>query len=201
MEDIKHKLTGNALRDYTLVKAALDGDDSAFTRLLAQYKDAIYFMMLKMVNNRTDAEDLTLEAFGKAFKSLHRYSPKYAFSTWLFTIASNNCIDFLRKTKQPTVPLENEQNENNHAYKLKTRDPNPEERMIKKQKAVFLRDVVGKLTPRYQALVEYRYFREYTYEELARELDIPMGTVKAQLFRARQLLFKLIETSDVNNQD
>ena len=95
-------LSDKARQDYELVKAALTGDDKAFARLLNRYKDAIYFMLLKMVNNRSDAEDLTLEAFGKAFKSLHQYSPTYAFSTWLFKIASNNCIDFFKEEKRST---------------------------------------------------------------------------------------------------
>ncbi len=97
MEEQNLKLSEKARQDYVLVKAALSGDEKAFARLLSRYKDSIYFMLLKMVNNRSDAEDLTLEAFGKAFKNLHQYSPTYAFSTWLFKIASNNCIDFLRK--------------------------------------------------------------------------------------------------------
>ncbi|MFW6310405.1 MAG: sigma-70 family RNA polymerase sigma factor, partial [Prolixibacteraceae bacterium] len=99
MEKQELKLSEKARQDYELVQLAINGDEKAFTRLLGRYKDAIYFMLLKMVNNRNDAEDLTLEAFGKAFKNLHQYSPTYAFSTWLFKIASNNCIDFLRKKK------------------------------------------------------------------------------------------------------
>ena len=95
MESEGLKLSEKALQDYELVKKALQGDEKAFARLLSRYKDTIYFMLLKMLNNRSDAEDLTLEAFGKAFKNLHQYSPTYAFSTWLFKIASNNCIDFL----------------------------------------------------------------------------------------------------------
>src|SRR5665811_71353 len=115
MEEQNLKLSEKAHQDYELVKIALKGDEKAFARLLSRYKDAIYFMLLKMVNNRSDAEDLTLEAFGKAFKNLHQYSPTYAFSTWLFKIASNNCIDFLRKKKGTFVSIENnnEQSDNN----------------------------------------------------------------------------------------
>ena len=114
MEEQKLKLSEKAQMDYDLVQIALNGDEKAFARLLRRYKDSIYFMLLKMVNNRNDAEDLTLEAFGKAFKNLHQYSPTYAFSTWLFKIASNNCIDFLRKKKGTYIPIENngDQNEN-----------------------------------------------------------------------------------------
>lgn len=191
-------LSEKARQDYELVKAALQGDEKAFARLLNRYKDAIYFMLLKMVNNRSDAEDLTLEAFGKAFKNLHQYSPTYAFSTWLFKIASNNCIDFLRKKKGVNVPIEKEDSENSEAVKLKSKELNPEERLIRQQKAILLRNVVRKLKPRYQVLVELRYFREFSYEEIAKELDLPLGTVKAQLFRAREMLFKMIESTEIS---
>ena len=196
-------LSEKARHDYELVRAALDGDENAFARLLGRYKDAIFFMLLKMVNNKSDAEDLTLEAFGKAFKNLHQYSPNYAFSTWLFKIASNNCIDFLRKRKRSTVTLEPtiENNDTELPSKLRSKDPNPEEKLIRKQKAILMRRVVRKLKPRYQTLVEYRYFRELSYEEIARELKLPLGTVKAQLFRAREMLFKLIETTEMGERE
>ena len=195
-------LSEKARQDYELVKAALSGDDKAFARLLNRYKDAIYFMLLKMVNNRSDAEDLTLEAFGKAFKNLHQYSPTYAFSTWLFKIASNNCIDFLRKKKGVHVPIENNgQDDNSEAIKLRSKEPDPEEKLIRQQKAILLRRVVRKLKPRYQILVELRYFREFSYEEIAKELALPLGTVKAQLFRAREMLFKMIESTEIGRKE
>nr|WP_319999281.1 sigma-70 family RNA polymerase sigma factor [uncultured Draconibacterium sp.] len=195
-------LSEKARQDYELVKAALSGDDKAFARLLNRYKDAIYFMLLKMVNNRSDAEDLTLEAFGKAFKNLHQYSPTYAFSTWLFKIASNNCIDFLRKKKGVHVPIEsNGQDDNSEAIKLRSKEPDPEEKLIRQQKAILLRRVVRKLKPRYQILVELRYFREFSYEEIAKELALPLGTVKAQLFRAREMLFKMIESTEIGRKE
>jgi RNA polymerase sigma-70 factor (ECF subfamily) len=200
MESEGIKLSEKALQDYELVQKALKGDEKAFARLLSRYKDTIYFMLLKMLNNRSDAEDLTLEAFGKAFKNLHQYSPTYAFSTWLFKIASNNCIDFLRKKKGIIISIEteNEQLEINESAKLKSKDLDPEERLIRKQKAILLRKVVRRLKPHYQTLVELRYFREFSYEEISKELNLPLGTVKAQLFRARQMLFKLIESTEMN---
>lgn len=202
MEEQGLKLSEKARLDYELVQRALQGDEKAFARLLARYKDAIYFMLLKMVTNRSDAEDLTLEAFGKAFKNLHQYSPTYAFSTWLFKIASNNCIDFLRKNKGTFISLENaEQNENVEQIKIPSKEPNPEEKLIRMQKAILLRKVVRRLKPRYQTLVELRYFREFSYEEIAKELNLPLGTVKAQLFRAREMLFKMIESTEMNERN
>jgi RNA polymerase sigma-70 factor (ECF subfamily) len=160
-------------------------------------------MLLKMVNNRNDAEDLTLEAFGKAFKNLHQYSPTYAFSTWLFKIASNNCIDFLRRKKGTYIALESngDTSENSEVIRLKSKELNPEEKLIRQQKAILLQRIVRKLKPRYRTLVELRYFREFSYEEIAKELDIPLGTVKAQLFRAREMLFNLIGNTEMGKED
>lgn len=202
MEESGVILSEKARLDYELVQRALKGDEKAFAQLLARYKDAIFFMLLKMVNNRSDAEDLALEAFGKAFKNLHQYSPTYAFSTWLFKIASNNCIDFLRKKKGVYVDFDNrEVAEDATQLRLKAKEPDPEERLIRIQKAVLLRKVVRRLKPRYRTLVELRYFREYSYEEIAKELDLPLGTVKAQLFRAREILFKMIESTEIGKNE
>lgn len=203
MEEQKINLSEKARQDYELVQKALQGDEKAFARLLGRYKDAIYFMLLKMVNNRNDAEDLTLEAFGKAFKNIHQYSPTYAFSTWLFKIASNNCIDFLRRKKGTYVAIDNnnDSNQNNETVRLKSKEPDPEEKLIRQQKAILLHRVVRSLKPRYRTLVELRYFREYSYEEIAKELELPLGTVKAQLFRAREMLFKMIENTEMSQKE
>lgn len=198
--ELNPQLSEKAQYDFMLVEAALRGDEKAFARLMGRYKDAIYFMLLKMVNNKNDAEDLTLEAFGKAFKNLHQYSPNYAFSTWLFKIATNNCIDFLRRRKGIFVSIESNQEngDNEQPVKLKSVDPNPEEKLIRIQKAFLMRRIVHRLKPRYRILVELRYFREYSYEEIAKELHLPLGTVKAQLFRAREMLFKMIESTEID---
>lgn len=98
MTEVGKNFSDKAKADYELIQRAIHKkDDSAYTELMEKYRDSIYFMLLKMVRNKDDAEDLTLEAFGKAFMNLEQYSPKFAFSTWLFRIASNNCIDHLRK--------------------------------------------------------------------------------------------------------
>lgn len=190
-------LSEKAKQDFLLVQQALDGDQAAYAELLGRYRDAIYFMLLKMVNNKSDAEDLTIEAFGKAFKKIQQYSPSFAFSTWLFKIASNNCIDYLRKKKGNIVSLDNssEDNDMNSTTNLQSSAPDPEEKMIRDQKAKLMQTVVSKLKPRYRKLVELRYFEEYSYEEIAEELDLPIGTVKAQLFRARDLLYNILKNT------
>ncbi|MBL7966365.1 MAG: sigma-70 family RNA polymerase sigma factor [Prolixibacteraceae bacterium] len=201
--ELNPQLSDKAQYDFTLVEAALAGEEKAFAKLMSRYKDAIYFMLLKMVNNKNDAEDLTLEAFGKAFKNLHQYSPNYAFSTWLFKIATNNCIDFLRKRRGVYISIENNQEngDNDPPIKLRSTDPNPEEKLIRIQKAFLMRKIVHRLKPRYRILVELRYFREFSYEEIAKELNLPLGTVKAQLFRAREMLFKMIESTEIDENE
>jgi RNA polymerase sigma factor (sigma-70 family) len=201
--ELNPQLSDKAQYDYLLVESALGGDEKAFAKLMSRYKDTIYFMLLKMVNNKSDAEDLTLEAFGKAFKNLQQYSPNYAFSTWLFKIATNNCIDFLRKRRGVYVSIENNQDngDKDAPVKLRSADPDPEEKLIRIQKAILMRRIVHRLKPRYRILVELRYFREFSYEEIAKELKLPLGTVKAQLFRAREMLFKMIESTEIDEYE
>ena len=196
MDDLKHKLSEKAYHDYKLVCSAVEKQDQkAYAQLMDRYRDSIYFMLLKMVNNKDDAEDLTIEAFGKAFKKLHQYTPDYAFSTWLFKIASNNCIDFIRKKKQIMLSIDKKvENEEGGevTIDLKAETLDPEEKIIEKQKIKTMREVVYKLKPRYRELIELRYFNEFSYEEISDQLDIPLGTVKAQLFRAREFLQNLM---------
>jgi RNA polymerase sigma factor (sigma-70 family) len=194
--EINTNLSEKAQRDFVLVQKATQGDQKAYAELMGRYRDAIYYMLLKMVNNASDAEDLTIEAFGKAFKNIQQYTPNFAFSTWLFKIATNNCIDFIRKKKTTTVSLDQNDEDNEKAPQdLQAPILDPEESMIKSQKQVMMREIVSKLKPRYRKLIELRYFKEFSYEEIAEELELPIGTVKAQLFRARELLFNILKNT------
>jgi RNA polymerase sigma-70 factor (ECF subfamily) len=198
MEVTTH-LTEKALRDYKLVQLAIsDGDQKAYAELMKNYRDSLYFMLLKMTNNPHDAEDLTIEAFGKAFKKLHQYTPDYAFSTWLFKIASNNCIDFIRKKKKYTFSIDqnfDDEQGTELANKIPSQTLDPEEELVKKQKIKLMHEVVEKLKPHYRTLIELRYFKEFSYDEIAEELNLPLGTVKAQLFRAREFLYQILKNS------
>ncbi|MCD4664605.1 MAG: sigma-70 family RNA polymerase sigma factor [Bacteroidales bacterium] len=198
MEVTTH-LTEKAMRDYKLVQRAIgDGEQKAYAELMKNYRDSLYFMLLKMTNNPHDAEDLTIEAFGKAFKKLHQYTPDYAFSTWLFKIASNNCIDFIRKKKKYTFSIDqnfDDETGNELASRIPSQTLDPEEELVKKQKIKLMREVVEKLKPHYRTLIELRYFKEFSYDEIARELNLPLGTVKAQLFRAREFLYQILKNS------
>jgi RNA polymerase sigma factor (sigma-70 family) len=199
--EVGSNLSEKAQYDYKLVLRAVEkSDQKAYAELMSRYRDSIYFMLLKMVNNKDDADDLTIEAFGKAFKRLEQYTPNYAFSTWLFKIASNNCIDFIRKKKNSTTysldkPFENGEG-GEMQIDVKSSALDPEEKIIKKQKIMLMHEVVEKLKPRYRELIELRYFKEYSYEEIAEQLDIPIGTVKAQLFRAREFLYNIMKNSE-----
>ena len=197
--EVNPNLSEKAQVDYKLVQLAVKGDQKAYAELMQRYKDSIYFMLLKMVNNRDDADDLTIEAFGKAFKNLHQYTPDFAFSTWLFKIATNNCIDFIRRKRKFTFSIDKGmENDSGQEMQFEIKSPmlDPEEKMIKKQKAILMRDVVEKLKPRYKRLVELRYFQERSYEEIADELKLPLGTVKAQLFRAREFLYQILKIQE-----
>ncbi len=201
-EEIQH-LSDKAIKDYKLVRKAVeDGDQKAYAELMSRYKDSIYYMLLKMVNNRDDAEDLTIEAFGKAFRNIKQYTPDYAFSTWLFKIATNNCIDFIRKKRKMLLSIdrgfENEDGQD-ISLEVKSEGPGPEDFLIKKEKVEMMRDVVDKLKPRYRRLVELRYYQELSYEEISDELKLPLGTVKAQLFRAREFLYQIMKNSEYVN--
>lgn len=195
--EVNPNLTDKAMRDYQLVQAAIkQGDQRAYAALMNNYRDSLYFMLLKMTNNPIDADDLTIEAFGKAFKKLEQYTPDYAFSTWLFKIASNNCIDFMRKKKKYTFSMNSspEGEEGQELANIIPSDtPDPEEKVMKKEKMGLMREVVEKLKPHYRQLIELRYFKEYSYEEIAKELDLPLGTVKAQLFRAREFISNIMK--------
>lgn len=163
----------------------------AFETLLKKYRKSVYYMLLKMVKNSDDAEDLTQEAFAKAFNSIEKFDSKFAFSTWLFRIATNNCIDFIRKKRVQTISIDSPmEGDDGSKMSIDVRDDrgDPNDSMLKKQRKRYLNMAIDNLPEKYRILVELRYFKEYSYEEVATELQIPLGTVKAQLFRARELL-------------
>lgn len=195
--ELKKQFSDKALEDFRLIDQAVkEGEEQAFALLMERYKRPVYHMILKMVRNVDDAEDLTIEAFAKAFKNLHRFKKDYTFSTWLFRIATNNAIDFIRKKRLETMSLDTSfTDDNGEAVQIDVEDRNlnPQEVAIKSQKVELIQMFVTKLPAKYQKLVRLRYFKEYSYEEIAEELDAPLGTVKAQLHRARELMYDLVK--------
>lgn len=198
MELIEH-LSEKGQYDFKLVQKALtDKDQKAYAELMSRYREPIYFMLLKMVNNKDDADDLTIEAFGKAFKRLDQYTPQFAFSTWLFKIATNNCIDYIRKKRIKAISIDQGfQTDDGDTIEISVKDSvlDPAEALQKEERIRKMREIVDKLKPRYRKLVELRYFEEKAYEEIAEELSLPLGTVKAQLFRAREFLFQMMSST------
>lgn len=194
---MKKQFSEKALQDFKLIDQAVkENDEHAYALLMERYKKPVYHMILKMVRNVDDAEDLTIEAFAKAFKNLYKFKKDFTFSTWLFRIATNNSIDFIRKKKLDTMSLNTsyqDESGTNITIDVKDQNLNPQEEAIKAQKIELIQLFVTKLPAKYQRLVRLRYFSEFSYEEIARELEAPLGTVKAQLHRARELLQELIK--------
>lgn len=195
MEINERGFSNKALEDFDLIdRAVQDKDQQAYATLMKRYKKAVYFMILKMIRDADDAEDLTMEAFAKAFRNLERFKKDYTFSTWLFRIATNNTIDFIRKKKLKTMSLNNtlsDDSGNSVNIDIEDDDNNPQDQFIRSQRIDMVRIFVDKLPAKYRKLVQLRYFDELSYEEIAQELEKPLGTVKAQLHRSRELLFEI----------
>lgn len=177
----------NIQADTALVQLAKNGDPKAFEQLLSKYKEIIYYTVLKKTGNENDAEDLTMIAFSKAFQSLHSYNGAYAFSTWLFKIANNQCIDFIR-LKGRKVPVSNEKEPK---FEVQELSQTPEAVVINEERRQKIREMVEHLPEKYRNIIHLCYFEELTYEEIAQRTEIPSGTVKALIFRGKQLLLKL----------
>jgi len=185
------RLSDRAKADYVLVVQAIDGNQEAYTQLMARYRGAIHQMMFKMVGNNEDSADLTQEAFTKAFTKLPSYEPRYAFSTWLFKIATNNCIDYIRKKRLVTLSIDEtikEDSDQQFSYNIRATTPDPEQRLVTAQRSKLMRALIGQLSTKYRQMIEMRFYQELSYDEIATELNIPLGTVKAQLFRAKEML-------------
>lgn len=193
---VERELTEKAKEDLILIDNALSkGDPRAYNTLMSKYRDPIFFMLYEKVNDKELAKELTIEAFGKAFNKLNTYTPNFAFSTWLFTIAKNNCIDHLRKKNIPTVSIDStiEYDEGTtSSIEIPDQQLTPDNSLMRSQRIQIIRRIVEQLKPNYRELVKLRYFKEYSYEEISEELEIPLGTVKAQLHRCREKLFKIL---------
>ncbi len=175
------------LDDRTLVTLALENKQEAFTRLLVKYKDRVRMFIGKLVVNPSEADDLVLMSFDKAFSNLKHYNPKYAFSTWLYSIVQNLCIDHYRKNKLSYVTLED-------AYEAE--EINPEEVLILEQQKQAIEEMIARLRPEYAQVIKLRYMESYSYAEIAKRLDIPLGTVKTRLHRAKYTLSQIIAKED-----
>lgn len=180
--------------DTTLIQRALKGDQSAFARLREKYHDAIYNLIYRMIREKDEVEDLTQEAFIKAFGSLASFNDEYAFSTWLYKIATNNCIDHIRRKKLQTFSIDKpvETRENDIVFELPDSTYEPDQDMISRQRKKLLDDAIHSLPPKYRQVIIMRHQEEMEYQEIAKILKLPLGTVKAHIFRAREMLYKYL---------
>ena len=179
--------------DYQLVQRSIAGNQRAYSILFDRYRTAVFLDMYKRVKDPFEAEDLAVEALGKAFLKLTSFSPTHGFSTWLFRIARNNCIDYIRR-KKSTIPSIGSDARNDSDYAALGISPgealSPEELMIRRERIEMVQKTLSGLQETYRTILELRYYDELSYEEIARELNMPIGTVKAQLFRAKDLLYQ-----------
>ena len=190
--------TEKAKRDYVLLRKALDqNDQQAYAELMSLYRDSIYYMLIRMVKNKDDAEDLTLMTFGKAFRYLDKYTPKYAFSTWLYRIALNNSIDFMRVKNNMPQYFEEDLYTSNTTSMVDQSEDNmqrtPEEEVIDKQRLQLLRAAVAELPDKYRKVIELRYYEDLAYEDIAERLGLSLSNVKIQIMRAKQMLTQLMQ--------
>ena len=176
--------------DRELIARARKGDEAAYRVLLEQYQRTVFNICLRMVRNREEAEDLAQEAFMKVFSMLDRYNPSFAFSSWLFKITSNLCIDKIRKRRINTLPMDQPvQSENGeYARQYQAPDDDPERLLVKSEKMKQLSDAIDSLPPHYRVMIVLRHQEDLSYEEIAETLDVPLGTVKARIHRAREML-------------
>ncbi|MFZ1730799.1 MAG: sigma-70 family RNA polymerase sigma factor [Bacteroidota bacterium] len=180
------------IEDKQLITDAIAGKQEAFKRLMKKYHNAISHLIMRMVGNQGDVEDLTQEAFIKAFNSLQSFNDEFAFSTWLYKIATNNCIDYLRKRKLKTFsidrPIHNDDSQ--QQYEIPDNSHIPDSDILQDQQSSAIQRAIDALPEKYRLVIVMRHQEERSYEEIATELDLPLGTVKAHIFRAREMLYK-----------
>lgn len=194
----------NRHEDHELVRRALAGEEQAYTRLRNKYWRSLHAMLSRMIREKNDAEDLTQEAFIKAFKSLQSFNPEYAFSTWLYKIASNNCIDYLRKRRLKTISMDAPIHTRDGEMQMEIRDESailPDVPITSAERTAILQKAVRNLPDKYRIVIELRHTQEMEYADIAEKLGLPLGTVKAHLFRARALLLKRLQGKLEHFQD
>ena len=184
----------NNKSDMDLITDTLNGNHESFTMLVNRYYASLYWVIYRIVGNSTDADDLTSESLVKAYESLSSYSNKYAFSTWLHTIGSNRAIDFVRNRNKQPNPINNPTStEEDIMTPSIESDLSAEDNMIRLETNEIIANVVDELKPFHRLLIDMRYFKNMSYEEISKKLNKPIGTIKTGLFRARKILYNLIK--------
>jgi RNA polymerase sigma-70 factor (ECF subfamily) len=180
------------LEDKELIRLALDGQQDAYKRIMQKYRNSIYHLIVRMIGYQHEAEDLTQEAFIKAFNSLASFNDEFAFSTWLYKIATNNCIDHLRKRKLKTFSIDKpiDGHDGEQGFEIPDATYQPDSDILQSQQSRTIQSAIDSLPDKYQRVIVMRHQEEKSYEEIAEELNLPLGTVKAHIFRAREMLYK-----------
>jgi RNA polymerase sigma-70 factor (ECF subfamily) len=182
-------------KEHELIRRAIEGDPKAFEWIVQRYRPGLYHLVLKMVRNPQEAEDIVQESFIKAYQALPSFSEEFAFSTWLYKIAINHCIDFLRKKKLPTLSLDKpiEAKDGDVQRELPDRGLTPEGSLLRTERHRLIQEAIERLPEHYRTVIVLRHQEEKSYEEIAQILHLPLGTVKARIFRARELLKKMLK--------
>lgn len=179
------------------VEAARKGDQDAFAELVYTFQDPVYNLCYRMLGESGEAEDATQEAFLRTYTYLHRYDTRRSFKTWVMSIASNHCIDRLRKRRMQYVSLDDEPTA--AALALSSSDPLPEQRVLQNERSEVIQELLLKLDAGYRAAVILRYWYDYSYAEIAQTMNTTESAVKSRLFRARRTLAELI--GEANDED
>lgn len=191
----RENASASSLEDDKLVAAAAKGNQDAYKKLLEKYQKPLYFHIKKMVKDHEQVEDLVQEAFVKAFDNLGSYNTNYAFSTWLYRITTNHTIDYLRKKKLQTMSIHQpvKTKEGEMSVQLPDDHAATDRNIIRKQRQKIIRNAIKNLPEKYRQVIEMRHLEELSYQEISEQLDLPLGTVKAHIFRAREMLYKALK--------
>ncbi len=180
--------------DTRLIHDALRGVQSAYKQLMHKYHDPIFNLIYRIVHNREQVEDLTQETFVKAFASLKNFNEEFAFSTWLYKIATNSTIDYIRKRKLETFSIDKPVGLDEGEYRFELPDTTfqPDKSIMQGQRTRLIEEAISSLPEKYKRVIILRHTEERDYAEIAKILNLPIGTVKAHIFRARELLNKYL---------
>jgi RNA polymerase sigma-70 factor, ECF subfamily len=178
--------------DAELVSTAIGGGEASFEELVRRYQRPIVSYVYRMLNDYDNSLDVTQEVFIKVYNSLERYSCDYKFSTWLYRIAHNAAIDHLRRNSMNSLSLETETDDGTYQLQIESPNPTPEQERERSEWRAEIESVVKQLPAAYRDLILLRHARDLSYDEIAEITDLPLGTVKNRLFRAREMMRGLL---------
>ncbi len=181
------------LSDEDLIERCRRHDSAAFSALVDRHRRMVFGCAYRMMGDEQEAEDITQDVFLRVYQALPRFRGESKFSTWLYKIVSNVCLNRLRKVKPDTVSIEsNEEEQKFSPLRLADPDHTPETNLEWKQFCQRIHEMVSTLPPQYSAVVTLRHMQGMAYDEIADTLNLPLGTVKTHLFRAKERLKEIL---------